>query len=277
MLRITEYTPLRLPPAWRRGLALLLVAVLATCATSCVTSPTGRSQLILVSDDTINAMGAQSFAQMQEELPLSTDGRQTQRLTCITNAIVAVLNEPHMPRRWEVRLFADDAVNAFALPGGYIGVYQGMLQVAQDQHQLAAVIGHEIAHVTARHAAERVSRYQTAGFALQVLTGLGGTERTAALLGLGAQYGVLLPFDRAQESESDRLGLLYMADAGFNPQAAVQLWQNMAALQGASMPDFLSTHPSGGTRIADLNRRMPAAMERYQRAQAMGRRPNCDS
>jgi len=168
-------------------------------------------------------------------------------------------------------------INAFALPGGYMGVFEGLMNVAEDQHQLAAVIGHEIAHVTARHGAERVSRHQATGFAVNVLGGATGSQQTAALLGLGAQVGLLLPFGRAQETEADRLGLDYMARAGFNPAGAVKLWNNMAqASGGGGPPAFLSTHPTSDSRIRDLTNRMPRAMELYREAQARGLRPACD-
>ncbi len=255
---------------------LVSCGLLALLVAACATSPTGRSQLILVDDAAINRMGTQAFEEMEAELTPSENAAMRRQLQCVADALIAELDERHLPARWEVRLYADEAANAFALPGGYIGVFEGLFDVARDQHQLASVIGHEIGHVTARHAAERVSRYQTTDFALQVLGGLGGAERTAALLGVGAQVGVLLPFDRTQESEADQLGLSYMARAGFDPQGAVALWRNMAAQRNGAPPEFLSTHPSSQRRIADLERAMPRALSEYEAARAAGRRPACD-
>ena len=222
-------------------------------------------------------MGGQAYQQIKAETPLSNNRRQVEMIQCIAEALVMQLDEPHAPEVWEITLFAEDMVNAFALPGGYVGVYEGLLRVAEgDQHQIAAVIGHELAHVTARHAAERVSRHQATGFAVNVLGGASGSQATAALLGLGAQVGVLLPFNRAQETEADVLGLDYMARAGFDPRASVTLWENMARASGSGgPPQLLSTHPASDTRIRDLNRRIPAAMELYEEAQAAGRTPAC--
>jgi predicted Zn-dependent protease len=151
-----------------------------------------------------------------------------------------------------------------------------MLNVAENQHQLAAVIGHEIGHVTARHGQERVSRHQAAGFALDALTEVGVGERTAALLGLGAQVGVMLPFDRAQESEADRLGLECRARAGVDPREAVQLWRNMDDARGATPSEFLSTHPGTDTRIDDIEDWLPDVTPLFEAARADGRRPDCD-
>jgi predicted Zn-dependent protease len=180
-------------------------------------------------------------------------------------------------RGWEVQVFADDDANAFALPGGKIGVYTGLLKVARTQDQLAAVIGHEVAHVLSRHANERVSTAYTAEAALTAV-GTSGivSPQLMGLMGLGAQVGVLLPFSRTQESEADILGLDLMARAGFDPRQSIALWQNMnASRKGGAPPEFMSTHPSDATRMSKLNARMPHAMSLYQAAQAGGRRPRC--
>jgi predicted Zn-dependent protease len=259
-------------------LRVVLLAAIALSLAACASSPTGRSQLILVSDADVNRMGGQAYQQLKSETPMSQNRAKVDTVNCITAALVAQLQEPHAPQQWEVTVFAEDSVNAFALPGGYIGVFEGLMNVAQNQHQLAAVIGHEIAHVTARHGAERVSRHQATGFAVNVLGSASGSQQTAALLGMGAQVGVLLPFGRAQETEADLLGLDYMARAGFNPAASVELWQNMEKASGGGRPPaLLSTHPSGEGRIRDLTRRMPQAMELYRAAQAQGLRPSCDA
>jgi len=265
---------MRIPIARMLGpvLGALVVWLLAACASS----PTGRPQLITVSESEVDRMGTQTYQQMKSQVPMSTDRRAVERVRCVTEAVLLELDSPNAPPEWEVTLFAEDSVNAFALPGGYIGVFEGLLDVAETQDQLAAVIGHEIAHVTARHAAERVSRHQATGFAVNVLGGASGNQQTAALLGMGAQVGLLLPFNRTQESEADTLGLKYMARAGFNPEASVQLWRNMEeASGGKGPPELLSTHPSGERRIEELNERIPEAMELYHDAQEAGRVPDC--
>jgi len=166
------------------------------------------------------------------------------------------------------------------LPGGKIGVHTGILKVAVNQNQLATVLGHEVAHVLAKHGAERVSQStltQTGLDAVRVLSGEPTPVKNGimAALGLGAQYGVLLPFGRTQESEADILGLDLMAKAGFDPRESVNLWVNMGKAGGQQPPEWMSTHPSHDTRIADLEKRIPSAMALYQQAQAKGRKPQC--
>ena len=181
---------------------------------------------------------------------------------------------------WEVVVFKDDAANAFALPGGRVGVYTGLLAVAKNQHQLATVIGHEVAHVQARHANERVSQSFAVEQGLNIISAVaspqsGAGQSLMGMLGVGAQYGILMPFSRVQESEADMLGLDLMARAGFDPRESVQLWKNMARSGGGQPPEFLSTHPSHSTRISDLIGRLPLALQLRNQAQQRGRRPNC--
>jgi len=178
------------------------------------------------------------------------------------------------PQQWEVVVFEEEEPNAFALPGGKIGVNTGIVKVAKSQDQLATVLGHEVAHVIAHHANERVSQQAVAGTLMQV-AGATLDPRLAAALGAGAQVGVLLPFSRTQESEADLVGLDLMASAGFDPRASVEFWQNMEKAGGAGTPEFLSTHPSGSTRMSDLRNRLPQAMQLYDQATQAGRRPRC--
>lgn len=227
----------------------------------------------------MRAMGLQAYGEIQAtESVLSSSDRVTY-VQCVTDALVAVLPAQYAREQWEVTVFDSEQVNAFALPGGKIGVYTGLLDVAENQHQLATVIGHEIAHVMARHGNERVStQFATvAGLsALQIAAGDDADrQRLLAALGVGAQIGIILPFSRLHESEADAIGLGLMADAGFDPRESVNLWRNMAQTGGAQPPAFLSTHPSSGRRINDLQSLMPEAMQYYERAQAQGRRPNC--
>ncbi|MEH0740876.1 M48 family metallopeptidase [Vibrio cholerae] len=245
---------------YKRGLSLSLIAA-SLALSACSSSPTGRSQLILFSDQDMSSLGAQSFEQMKSEQPISTDAKTNAYVQCVTKTITA-----HVPKQagfdeWEVVVFDSDQVNAFALPGGKIGVYTGLLNVAVNQDQLATVIGHEIAHVLADHSNERLSQSQIANAGLQITNiALGSSEyrdMTMAALGVGVQYGVLLPYGRTQESEADIVGLELMAKAGFDPKQSVALWQNMAKASGGNTPpELLSTHPSHSTRIDDLSAKM---------------------
>lgn len=254
---------------------LLLACQLILSA--CATSPTGRKQLKLFPSSHIESMGVTTWAQLQEKTPSSTNRRSNAYVSCVSNA---VLNGANIGGQWEVNVFDDEAVNAFALPGRKIGVYTGILKVAKNQHQLAAVIGHEIAHVTADHGNERVSVAFATQSGLQLAQVMAGNDspekqQLFGLLGVGAQVGILLPYGRAQESESDIVGLEYMARAGFDPRQSVNLWQNMAKASKGQPPEFLSTHPGHDTRIAKLKAHMPKVMKLYNQARAQGRIPDC--
>lgn len=258
---------------------LLLIAALSCATAACATSPLGRRQLAFFPDSELAEMGATAFKQMKAETKVSTVPTTNNYVRCVADTVTAVLTPAESPvRAWEVVVFASDQANAFALPGGKIGVYTGLLKVATTQGQLAAVIGHEVAHVLARHANERVSQQYTAQAALTIVGESGAVSAPAmAALGLGAQVGILLPFSRTQESEADLLGLDIMARAGFDPRQSIVLWQNMhAARTSGAPPQFLSTHPSDVTRTAQLNARMPSAMSLYEAARAAGRRPHCE-
>lgn len=261
----------------RKRRAALVVAVLVVAG--CATSPLGRSQLILFPEGQMTEMGLAAYQQLKQELPIENDPAVNGYVSCVATAVTSALPGGRAGD-WEVTVFAEDSANAFALPGGKIGVHTGLLDVAENQHQLATVIGHEIAHVQSRHGNERVSTNFAAQTGLQVAAiAAGGSSREQrqlfGLLGVGTQVGVLLPFSRRQEQEADLLGLDLMASAGFDPRESVQLWRNMAENSGARPPEFLSTHPSGESRIRDLGARMERAMAQYQRAQGTGRRPDC--
>lgn len=250
------------------------LALLAACATS----PLGRSQLRLFPESELDAMGATAYSEIRTKTPSEQAPAINDYVRCISDAITG---EVPGTGRWEVTVFRDPSANAFALPGRKIGVYAGLLDVAENQDQLAAVIGHEVAHVLASHANERVSNAYAAeaGVQLASVFASGGDTQSArqmyGLLGLGAQVGVLLPFSRTQESEADLLGLDLMARAGFDPRESVTLWKNMGRQGGPRPPEFLSTHPSGSTRMRDLDRRMQHAMTLYEQARSAGKRPRC--
>jgi predicted Zn-dependent protease len=265
-----------------RGREAGILALLGLLALACETSPTGRSQLIVVSDDQMREMGVASFEQLKQEKPISTSSAKKAYVSCVARAVTSALGGGYQGASWEVVLFEDESANAFALPGGKIGVFTGLLDVAKNQHQLATVLGHEVAHVTARHSAERVSQGTAAQLLAQGVSAAGlvnpastAGQATLAALGLGLEYGVLKPYGRTQESEADLIGLDYMARAGFDPAESVALWQNMAAGGGAQPAEFLSTHPSHATRIADLQKRIPQARLLQQQARAAGRNPSC--
>lgn len=256
----------------------LLVFFLALTLVACTTSPTGRRQLQLFPESQMTEMGATAFLQMQQQVPVDKNPGVNRYVECVADAITAQLPQQ---RDWEVRVFNDDSANAFALPGGKIGIHTGLFKVAQTPDQLATVIGHEVGHVLAGHSNERVSTAFATNAGLQIvqaLAGGGGTQEqqlAMGLLGLGAQFGILMPFSRTQEAEADTIGLQLMAEAGFDPRASVVLWENMEQAGGSQPPEFLSTHPSHGSRIKNLQKSMPAAMKLYEQARASGRAPRC--
>lgn len=247
-------------------ISILLVTLIAACATS----PLGRSQLMLVSGDQMTEMGVAAFSDMKKKTPLTRDSRTSAYVNCVAQAITGELGDG---RAWEVQVFDDKQVNAFALPGGKIGVYAGLLKVATTQDQLAAVIGHEVSHVVAGHHAERVSEQMAAQLGGSVVSAATGVD--SQLLGVASNVFFTLPHSRTQESEADLLGLDLMSRAGFDPRAAVTLWQNMATAGGQKPPELLSTHPADDTRIQQLQDRIPSDLPIYEQAKAQGKRPRC--
>jgi predicted Zn-dependent protease len=248
---------------------------------SCSTSPTGRSQMIWKSDAELEAQSARAFNQMRAGMPLSTDRKKIDFVACVAEAVVGVLEPPLSDIEWELAVFDSESVNAFAMPGGKIGVFTGILEVTENQHQLASVIGHEIAHVTARHSNERASRSSLTGVGINVAAIiLGGGHRGATYtaqqaLGAGAAVGISLPHTRGQESEADIIGLEYMAKAGFDPRESVPLWQRMAESSEKAPAEFLSTHPASETRIEALVSEWPKTLPMYNQAIEEGRVPTC--
>ncbi|MFZ1625065.1 MAG: M48 family metallopeptidase [Gammaproteobacteria bacterium] len=251
-----------------RSRAVVVVAVLVSLLAGCALPLASESELETESD--------KQFAKMRAELVVSNDAQTRAYVNCVSAAVIRQLERPYSDKEWDVEVFESEDINAFAMPGGHIGVYTGILNVAENQDQLATVIGHEVAHVTRQHALNRVNREMTtqagviAGSAV-----LGGGQAAGQLLSMGAQLGLSLPYGRAQESDADVVGLKYMAAAGFNPQQSIQLWKNMAKKSKLGPAPFLSTHPSGDTRIQDLIEQLPSALKLYNAAQAAGKRPVC--
>ena len=255
-----------------RLISLLLGMALAS---GCATSPSGRSQLILMPDSQMDQMGLQAFTNIKDKTPVESKRTTNRYVQCVGDAITRVVGGS-----WEIVVFRDDATNAFALPGRKIGVNTGLLKVAENQHQLATVLGHEVAHVMAQHSNERVSQKfaveQGLGLVNAIASPQSATGQTLmGLLGVGAEYGILLPYSRVQESEADILGLDLMAKAGFDPRESVKLWINMGRASDGQPPEFLSTHPSHSTRISDLKAHMPVALKLQKSARERGKSPEC--
>jgi predicted Zn-dependent protease len=249
----------------------LLIALILLGAVACQTVPiTGRSQLVLVPEGTEVQMGLESYQQILGKAKLSTDARLTERVTRVGRRIAEATGRSDY--QWEFKVIEDTQVNAFCLPGGKMAVYTGMMPVARDDEGLAAVLGHEVAHAVARHGGERLSQQMAAeGLTLATTQALlGGRDPrvgqlVGAALGAGVSVGVLLPFSRAQESEADHLGLIYMAKAGYHPRAARDLWVRMGeASKDRQQIEFLSTHPSPATRISQIDAWIPEALKYYQ-------------
>jgi predicted Zn-dependent protease len=244
----------------RSGLAGLSFAL---AVAACAQAPmTGRSQLILLPESQDAEMGLQAYQQIKQQEKISSDAALNQRVQTVGKRIAAVSGHPEWD--WQFTLFDNLEPNAFALPGGKVGVYTGLFKVAQNDAQLAAVMGHEVGHAIARHGAERMSHgilAQLGGVAVGAAT---GSQAYVDIYSQVATLGVILPYSRGQESEADEIGLMLMAEAGYDPREAVKLWQNFEALGGQRPPEFLSTHPSEGTRIQRLQALMPKALEVYQ-------------
>jgi predicted Zn-dependent protease len=245
----------------------------------CATSPTGRKQLILMPEGQMASLGVQAFDQMKAQTPVEQDLKTRAYVLCVTDPIVRALKGKTSVEKWEVVVFKEESANAFALPGGKIGVHTGLLKVAQTDAQLAAVIGHEVGHVIAKHGNERVSEGVLAQAGMVAASVISkdnpNSNLIMAALGLGAQVGIMLPHGRTQESEADEIGLNLMADAGFDPRQSVELWKNMMAESKGAPPEFLSTHPASQTRIDNLNSKMAPALAAYQKSQSAGNRPSC--
>ena len=252
-------------------LVLFIFALISLPILSCYKAPvTGRSQFIIITQSQENEMGLTAFKEVLKNEQISTNQSYNNAVTRVGQRIAAVSDTQNY--KWEFKVIEDDEqINAFALPGGKVAVYTGILPVAETDAGLATVMAHEVAHVAARHGGERVSTGILAQLgAVGVGAAMGGSdpfvyEAVMQAYGLGANVGVLLPFSRSQESEADRIGLVYMAKAGYDPREAVAFWQRMdEAVKGNPQPpEFLSTHPGYGTRIRNLQQWLPEAMVYY--------------
>jgi len=245
-------------------LSLFGAALLAACQNVPIT---GRHQLQLISSGQEASMGLTAYQDVLKKEKVSHDPALNELVTRVGTRIAAATGQSDF--QWEFKVLDNDkTVNAFCLPGGKVAVYTGLMPVAKDEAGLAAVIGHEVAHAIARHGAERVSQQLVLeGVTIAAVLATRDSNRGSlygGLIGAGATLGVLLPYSRLHESEADRMGLMYMAKAGYDPHAAVELWKRMAAQDKGKAPEFFSTHPADATRIAQIERWLPEAMGYYR-------------
>ena len=257
------------------GLVMLL---LSACSTVPVT---GRQQLDLVPSDQIMAMSADQYQKFMAEHEVVTGTEESRmvkrvggRISSAVEKYLAQQNKSDILQgyNWEFNLVKDDSANAWAMPGGKVVVYTGILPITQNETGLATVMGHEVAHAVAHHGNERMSQAllaQLGGMALSVALSQNPSQTNElfmAAFGMGAQVGVLLPYSRLQESEADHLGLVFMAIAGYDPKKALDFWQRMAAQEkGGAPPEFLSTHPAHETRVEQIKENLPEAMKYFKK------------
>ena len=256
-------------------LSALCVLLSVLFLTPCARSPeTGRRQFIVVGEDTMNKLGADAYTELKKEEKTSTDPRINEIVQRVGKRITQASDRTDYA--WEFTVFDEpNTVNAFALPGGKVGVYTGILPIAQNEAGLAVVLGHEIAHVIVKHGAERVSQQIGTNIVLEAANaGLGNNPNRNVImagLGLGANVGVLLPYSRTHESEADKIGIRYMARAGYDPREAPKFWDRMDAEAGGGQPPvFLSTHPSPEKRTAELEALVSDAMVSYESSPKYG-------
>lgn len=251
----------------------------ALLLTSCGSVPiTGRKQLNLVSDQEVLSSSLSQYASYMKGAKISGNSTQSAMVTRVGKKIAAAtesyLNANGLADEvknfaWEFNLVQDDQLNAFCMPGGKIVVYEGLMKIISSDDELAVVLGHEVAHAVAKHSNERMSQQLVAQYGAQVLGGVLSNKSAAVqsmasqVYGIGAQYGMMLPFSRKHESEADYMGLILMTIAGYTPDVAVGFWEKMSAGGSASVPEFMSTHPSDKTRISDIQKNLPEIKKKY--------------
>lgn len=246
--------------------ALLAALLLAACQSVPIT---GRSQLQMISEGAEAGLGLSAYQDVLQKEKISQDPKLNELVTRVGSRIAAATGRTDY--KWEFKVIENDKLaNAFCLPGGKVAVYTGLMPVAQDEAGLAAVIGHEVAHAIARHGGERMSQQLLLeGVALAAAVSTKDERKAelyATLLGVGATFGILLPYSRLHESEADRMGLIYMAKAGYDPRAARDFWVRMGANDGkkGKPPEWLSTHPADDKRIRQIEQWLPEALSHYR-------------
>lgn len=239
---------------------------------------TGRKQLLLVSDQEVLSSSLTQYSEYMKTAKKETSGKDASMVVRVGKKIAAAtelylkqngLQDEVKNFSWEFNLVKDNQINAFCMPGGKIVVYDGLMNIISSDDELAVVLGHEVAHAVAKHSNERISQQVVAQYGAQIL-GAAVSNKSAAVqqvassvYGVGAQYGVMLPFSRKHETEADYMGLILMTMAGYNPEVAVKFWQKMSASSSGKVPEFMSTHPSDSRRISDIQKELPAIKQKY--------------
>lgn len=245
---------------------LLVIAATALFGTGCQSVPySGRSQFIVTGEASEMQMGEEAWQEMQKQTRVSKNKTYNDALNRVGKALAEVADKPEY--NWEFKVFEMSEPNAFCLPGGKVAATTGIFPYFDNDAEMAAVVGHEIAHATARHAGERMSQnvVQAVGAAaVSIVTNQPGIQEA---YGMVTNVGAILPYSRTHEYEADHLGLIYMAKAGYDPQAALTFWEKFGKLsQTGSLAEFFSTHPDGEKRLNELKQLMPVAMQYYQQA-----------
>jgi len=256
---------------------VFFTCILVSCSTVLLT---GRKQLLLVSDSEVLTSSFQSYKQFIDSVPASKDKMNTALVKKVGNKLSTVV-EAYLKANgmstdvatyaWEFNLVKDTSMNAFCMPGGKVVVFDGILHVTKNEAGLAVVLGHEIAHAVAKHSNERLSQQMVLQYGAS-LTDVLLSDKPAAtrstittIYGIGSQYGVMLPYSRKHEYEADRLGLIFLAMAGYDPNEAITFWERMSANSTTAPMEFMSTHPSDANRIAELRKLLPEAMQYYKK------------
>ena len=238
-----------------------------------VNPETGRKSHVGMSQSQEAALGLQSYQQVLSQAQATTSGPEFEMVKRVASRLAGATGKAGADFQWQVSLIQDKTVNAFCLPGGKIVVYTGIIPVAANEAALATVLGHEMAHATSRHGSQRLFEQNLAQTAMSgvaaSISDMDYDKQRAVMgaLGVGAKFGVLMPFGRNQESEADHIGLIYMARAGYDPEESINFWKRMESSGGNQPPEFLSTHPSHGTRVQQLQSWMPDAMQIYNQSQ----------
>lgn len=260
---------------------LIVLAFVAVLFVSCASVPlTGRNRIMLVSDNEVLSSSLTQYNEYMTTAVRSTNAAQTAMVQRVGKKIAAAtekfltdngLGAEVAQYQWEFNLVKDNEMNAFCMPGGKIVVYEGILPICQSDDDLAVVIGHEVAHAVAKHSNERLSQQMLAAYGSAILDAALSTRSEAArqlgqtVYGLGANYGVMLPYSRKHELEADHMGLIFMAMAGYDPSKAVAFWQKMAAANPTAIPPFMSSHPSDAKRIVAIEKYLPDAQKYYKK------------